>query len=761
MNIQQSRRFLTIIVIVFLAIVTYSTAFNALNPLIGVRVTNQPNELVRVIEVEPGSIADSFGIEKGDIVLSINGESPHNFKTVKQQRIEQSSSFSVQKPNGQIEEYKIESKFDLQTIFQTILPAILSILILYSCYQIYRMNNKELDRASLYLIIFLLGLAIAYFSGGGAARGDTLLRNINIITFLSVPVLFIQFLYHYFSEIGKVWFKKWLYKLGYCIVFINFLIEQMIWQEYDYTFLKTTNLLSFLFLYLIVILVMVLGLKRIEYKAQKYLIRVLLLSNIIAISPFIIFYAIPYALFQVFIFSPSVLAAFLLIIPAALVYQFIAEKIHDIDFVIGRLRYHFFMGLVPALLCTVVVVLTHSEQSLIFIIRMYVFFLLIYLLTFYYKEILDAKFNHYSEKKNYQQSILQYTENLRTANNISQVIEELEKTILEITLVSDIQLVEIAKESELSNEASLILDHNSEQYRQEIKSCNKFIGQIIEINRGFIINVGEADKNFYLLVCTSKVSTPRLTRDEISYLKNLAHYTNVTLENFLKIENLMTYLENLQHSTSNSMWLNKVLYKLEEKKRSEVAKELHDSVLQDLISFQMNFEEAIERYLRKNGVTDDETQRMVDHIARIISTTRETCYELRPNVLYDLGLKKGIEKLAYQHEINHNIVVKLNVKNLKEPEDRDVQLNIYRIIQELLNNAAKHSMATSIKLIIVNIKDVMVIHYEDNGIGAPMHVVSKHGSMGLSGVRERVKLLEGTITIDTSPGAGFKVIIEI
>ena len=125
-------------------------------------------------------------------------------------------------------------------------------------------------------------------------------------------------------------------------------------------------------------------------------------------------------------------------------------------------------------------------------------------------------------------------------------------------------------------------------------------------------------------------------------------------------------------------------------------------------------------------------------------------------------LKKGLEKLIYQHEENHQMTVNLNINNLREPEDLDVQLNIYRIVQELLNNAAKHSQASHINLILVNIKEVLVIHYEDNGGGTGVDTVfSKESSMGLSGIRERVALLNGTMKIDTNPGDGFKVIIEI
>ncbi|TWK78083.1 Sensor histidine kinase ComP [Bacillus licheniformis] len=131
--------------------------------------------------------------------------------------------------------------------------------------------------------------------------------------------------------------------------------------------------------------------------------------------------------------------------------------------------------------------------------------------------------------------------------------------------------------------------------------------------------------------------------------------------------------------------------------------------------------------------------------------------------MYDLGLVKALSKLAAQHQESSSIdKIRLNTERFSKVLDLDTQLNLYRIVQELLSNAVKHSRANEVLIMLVCIKEKVVLHYEDDGIGVdPDKLYQNSASMGLSGIRERVRALNGSLDIQTAEGKGFRVAIEM
>ncbi|MDX8290263.1 sensor histidine kinase [Metabacillus indicus] len=441
-----------------------------------------------------------------------------------------------------------------------------------------------------------------------------------------------------------------------------------------------------------------------------------------------------------------------------------ATKIYDIEFILGRVRYYSLLAVLPTIVLVAITTLIKEDNPTFYPVKLSIFIYITMLVVFYIKEILDFRFRfkRFSEKYNYQDSIFKYTQSIRKASKLDQVISELKEVITDVLLVSRASYVEVNKDGDIVSVDIQMKGSDYLLYEKEIRKASHEIGKIVEVDRGFVINVGETDERSFVMVCLSMLNTPKLNRDEISWLKTLSFYTNISLENFLKIEELMSHLQKIKSEGSNPAWLTKVLFSIEEKQRSNLAKDLHDSVLQDLISLKRQCELALAELQAAPAVFTDQLQDMNSSMTNIIKTTRETCQELRPQLLYDLGLVKALQKLAAQYNETAPFDVRLNAGNFTKSIDIDTQLNLYRIVQELLTNAGKHSNAMHVLIMLVCIKDKIVLHYEDDGIGFDQNeLYSNHQSMGLSGIAERVKALNGTHSIETSKGNGFKFVVEI
>lgn len=755
-----------LLVIFSILLAIYIIILNFKFPYVGASVDiNNRDELV-IAGVEPKTWAARVGIRAGDIVREINGADPLLHHPSKRYGLlEQVTKLKIEK-SGELFEYVIPtSLISYQSLFIMIIPLTVLFLCLFCIYFVYRSNKVKNIKSAHLLNLFLLIIAMAYISASGSSRGDIISRYINLPLFILVPVSYLHFIYQYFNELGKKLFNFNFIRFGYLLVLINFIAEislNMFWIDFNVN--RMLNLASFFSLLVLTFVLKFTGLKKIRYSEQSYIVKVLIVTNVLAFTPFLLFYVLPYIIFQKYVFSPTFLSAFLLLIPFSLVYQFIATKIYDIEFLLGRLRYYSLLAIIPAFIMVGIMLNLKENNPSFYPIQLSVYIYLALVAVFYIKEIFDYRFRlkRFSEKYNYQDSIFKYTQSIRKASTLEQVVSELKQVITDVLIVSKAYFIEVDKEKNISAVDPNAKNSDYGPYVKEIKKVSVEIGKIIEVDKGFIINIGETDDKSYVLLCLSILNTPILTRDEISWLKTLSFYTNVSLENFLKIDELMQHLQKVETEGQNPGWLTKLLFSIEEKQRSNLAKDLHDSVLQDLVSLKRQCEMALSEVEVDSDKLKNQLQEMNSNMTKIIKTTRETCQELRPQLLYDLGLVKALNKLVMQYQETVDFDIRLNTGNFTMNLDIDTQLNIYRIIQELLTNAQKHSKASSVLIILVCIKDKIVLHYEDNGIGFKYNNMNDQSeSMGLSGISERVKALKGTITIETSEGNGLKIDIEI
>ncbi|NPC93978.1 PDZ domain-containing protein [Bacillus sp. WMMC1349] len=731
---------------------------------------NSSNQLV-VTEVMKDSPADYLGLKKGDIIYRINDN-----KISKENRVDEKEglyrtySLIVLRGNEYIDILTKDYFIAYDILFVYLIPLIFYLLCLVCIFIILKANKSKRSLSSFLLIVFLLDISIAYLSGGGAYRRDLLSRYVNILTFISVPICYLHFISQYFKEIGNRIISNKVFVL-YILPVANIVLELFYRSthifEYDISLTALINLFSFLIGIVITVVFVIFRLIRYKHSEQTYYLKMLLLTNYLAILPFLIFYVIPLFIIGDYIYSAPLVTPSLLLIPFSLVYQFMSNKMYNIEFLIGRLKYYGILAIIPTIIVISTITLMKYQAGDYYTLRLAIYIYLIMLGVFYFKEILDFRFRlkRFSEKFNYQDSIFKFTQMIRACTSLNQVLMELKQTILDVLIVSQAYVLEV----DIDGNVVLVEGDTHEDpwipYQKEVTKVTSSIGKIIEVDRGFLIKIGERGGTSYVMLCLSVLNTPKLTRDEISWLETLAFYTSVSLENVLKIGELLEHLENVKEEGTNPAWLNKLMFGIEEKQRSDLARDLHDSVLQDMISLKHKSEIFLAE-LQKDQVCIKQIQQKLTsfnkQMSNVIQTTRETCQELRPQVLYDLGLVKALSKLASQHRESTSLRIRLNTERFSTVLDLDTQLNLYRIVQEFLSNTVKHAKASEVLIMLVCIKEKVILHYEDDGIGFDQDKLYQNNTnMGLSGIRERVRALDGHLDIKTAIGRGFKADIEM
>ncbi|MEN3819051.1 MAG: histidine kinase, partial [Bacillus velezensis] len=672
------------------------------------------------------------------------------------------------KRNGQqihLDDFDIVNLNGYYSYFLFVLPLVFYFLSLICIFYIVKVSQTRKSIAGYVLILFLLDISIAYMSAGGPSRGHEFNRYINLFTFIASPIFYLQFIQEYFKELGKK-FANRLISFLYIIPIIN-LLNEPFRHIYSYDFTTNLNLVSFFFVTLYAFISVFYHLYKFKYSEHAYILKILILTNTLSFLPFLLFYVIPIILTGSYILDALAAASLLVLIPLGLVYQFVANKIFDIEFILGRMRYYGLLALVPALFIVGISAWFESIDIQMNPAQQTVFFFIVIFVIFYFKEVMDYKFRlkRFSEKFNYQDSIFKYTQLIRSITSLKQMFKELKKTILDVLLVSKAYVFEVTSEGDILYHDKKDNEPDWEMYSKEFKKVTSEIGKIIELNRGFLIKIGERGGSSYVLLCLSTINTPRLTRDEISWLKTLSFYTSVSMENVIQIEELMNHLQDLKQQGSNPVWLKKLMFTIEEKQRSDLARDLHDSVLQDLISLKRQCELFLADFKKEEPChieVQDKLHQMNEQMSDVILMTRETCHELRPQLLYDLGLVKAVSKLAAQQQERAPFHIRLNTGRFTAALDLDTQLNLYRIIQEFLSNAMKHSQANEVLIMLISIQNKVILHYEDDGVGCNQEEGGGQSmSMGLSGIKERVRALDGRMKIDTSEGNGFKADIEM
>jgi signal transduction histidine kinase len=192
----------------------------------------------------------------------------------------------------------------------------------------------------------------------------------------------------------------------------------------------------------------------------------------------------------------------------------------------------------------------------------------------------------------------------------------------------------------------------------------------------------------------------------------------------------------------------------QEVERRRLARELHDETGQALTSILLGLR-ALED--SSAGVDVDELRKLV---VTTLQDVRRLAVQLRPKALDDFGLVAALERLTQTFSESSGIRVQLQAGIGDERLPTEVETTVYRIVQEALTNVVKHAEASEVSILLVWRDGVLTAVVEDNGGGFDPEAV-RSDSLGVEGMRERVALHDGRLTIESAPGAGTTLRVEV
>lgn len=245
------------------------------------------------------------------------------------------------------------------------------------------------------------------------------------------------------------------------------------------------------------------------------------------------------------------------------------------------------------------------------------------------------------------------------------------------------------------------------------------------------------------------------TGKDFHLLGSVANFLGGAIQNANLLQTVRQHKEELQGLTAK-------LYKTLDIERKRIAQDLHDETGQSLMAIRLTLE-ALERdFSTDQARVTKALEEAKEQIERAHQEIRRISHRLHPALLSELGLEPALD--AYFSEIAKKADLKIayTITGFEERVDSEIETTLYRISQEALNNAIRHSRAKYFKLSIIKSYPNIIFMAQDDGIGMNYDLPAyKKQSLGLVGMRERVHMLNGRFSISFSNDNGTRIRAEI
>ena len=265
------------------------------------------------------------------------------------------------------------------------------------------------------------------------------------------------------------------------------------------------------------------------------------------------------------------------------------------------------------------------------------------------------------------------------------------------------------------------------------------------------------DKTIGVMQVDRPEETAGFNQEETEIIFAIARATAIAIENAQLIE-MLGQKEQLLHQLVNK------LITAQEDERKRLAADLHDGIIQSLIAIWYR----LQRIAPPNDVGEEEWQAEIFDTTRLLNEQileiRRMLYDLRPLILDNYGLFPAVESYVQNLQDKNNISVDVIIQGKNENLNSRIEITLFRILQEALTNVLKHANATNARVELTTKADSVSLIVEDNGSGLDTSLLSTahyQERLGLAGIQERALLLNGICSIESWPGKGTRISVDI
>jgi signal transduction histidine kinase len=193
--------------------------------------------------------------------------------------------------------------------------------------------------------------------------------------------------------------------------------------------------------------------------------------------------------------------------------------------------------------------------------------------------------------------------------------------------------------------------------------------------------------------------------------------------------------------------------------RRRIARNLHDDLSQQLAHLAIDIGKLAADPLSRELVADLRPLQL--RAAEAAETVRKISHELHPSILDDIGLEAAVEQYCEEFEERTGIATEFVARDVPGSLSPEVASSIYHIAQESLRNVAKHARTDSVLVRLDLHNGAIRLKVRDNGAGLAPEQAGRRGGIGIAAMRERARLIDATFSIESGPGAGTEITLEV